>query len=935
MTFRTDLLAVLALGLALRVTAADPVASYPFDGSDRATDSTGRLPDMALTRGAIEPGPALGGVRLDDAAFSTSRPVPLTHAFTVSVWFRPLAFGRKALGRDWPNGMVASSGSGYYDGWRLVVQEPDRFRLVFEIGRTNGSVSVTAPEGLSTSVWHHVAATWSPAGDAGLGHMRLYVDGRLEAESREAVAPALPPNAPLSIGYTDFGVGSLLMDVAEFAVFDQALDADAIAGRALAGDFAQNLATPDALADLQGRRAMLLEPRDPAAARRQWRMIAENDSFPIAYRLLADERLGDAEAAARLAAHPDAPEIFKMRYGVDGFRDTACTLADAPEAPLPARRFHVAPEGDDNANGTATAPFASLERARDAIRQLRTDGDFEDVAVLLAPGRHQRSTTFALERRDGGSETGRVVYAAMPGKDAPILDGGIRIPSSRFQPVSDPSILARLPEAARGRVIVADVPERPAGQNAFGVGVNHRAALMLVADDDALLPPARWPDAGFIAQTNMQGEAAGTLLLDEPRAMRWLTAEAPMAHGYWRHDWADAALPVAFARPNDGPVAMTLRDSHCYGLSARPRFYVLNLLEELDAPGEWHYDAGTAKLYLLTPSGGMPRTLTLTALDKPLVAIEGATHIEFRGIAFRHVRGDAVRLHDVRDAVFGGCAFTVIGGAALQAGACPGLVVRDCTFRNIGHGALDVAAGDRRTLVSGRIRIHGNTFSRVGQFMRTYTPAVLVHGVGAVVCHNDCFDMPSSAMRIEGNDHVVENNNIHNVVLESDDQGAIDIWGDPSYRRCVFRHNTFKDIGGDGATSCGRAGIRLDDAISGMAIYGNAFINSARGNFGGVQIHGGSHNIVYANRFIDCAIGVSFSPWGRERWLERIERNPEYVEKIRRNVDVSAPPYSTRYPELARLREDFDRNFIWGNAMIRCPRPLGNPPIQVERIWNQ
>ena len=80
---------------------------------------------------------------------------------------------------------------------------------------------------------------------------------------------------------------------------------------------------------------------------------------------------------------------------------------------------------------------------------------------------------------------------------------------------------------------------------------------------------------------------------------------------------------------------------------------------------------------------------------------------------------------------------------------------------------------------------------------------------------------------------------------------------------------------------------------------------------------------------------MSFSPWGRERWLERIERNPEYVEKIRRNVDVSAPPYSTRYPELARLREDFDRNFIWGNAMIRCPRPLGNPPIQVERIWNQ
>ena len=109
----------------------------------------------------------------------------------------------------------------------------------------------------------------------------------------------------------------------------------------------------------------------------------------------------------------------------------------------------------------------------------------------------------------------------------------------------------------------------------------------------------------------------------------------------------------------------------------------------------------------------------------------------------------------------------------------------------------------------------------------------------------------------------------------------------------------------------------------------------ARGNFGGVQIHGGNNNVVYANRFIDCGIGVSFSPWGRERWLERIERNPEYVEKIRQRVDVFAPPHSTRYPELARLREDFDRNFIWGNTMIRCAQPLANPPIQVESLWNR
>lgn len=133
-------------------------------------------------------------------------------------------------------------------------------------------------------------------------------------------------------------------------------------------------------------------------------------------------------------------------------------------------------------------------------------------------------------------------------------------------------------------------------------------------------------------------------------------------------------------------------------------------------------------------------------------------------------------------------------------------------------------------------------------------------------------------------------------------------------------------------TDCGRAGIRLDDAISGMIIYGNEFINSSQGNFGGVQIHGGNNNYVYDNRFIDCKKGVSFSPWGQERWIEQLDKNMEFVMKIRNNVDISSPPYTTRYPEIEHIREDYDKNFIWGNTFIRCDKPMHNAPIQMEWI---
>jgi hypothetical protein len=172
----------------------------------------------------------------------------------------------------------------------------------------------------------------------------------------------------------------------------------------------------------------------------------------------------------------------------------------------------------------------------------------------------------------------------------------------------------------------------------------------------------------------------------------------------------------------------------------------------------------------------------------------------------------------------------------------------------------------------------------------------------------------SSAMRVEGNDHLVEFNEVHHVVLESDDQGGVDVFGNPTYRGVVYRHNFFHDIGS--GRSCGSAGIRLDDAISGTLIYGNVFWRCADGHFGGVQIHGGKDNIVDNNLFVDCKQAISFSPWGQKRW-EQFLGEPMAAGALKQ-VDITQPPYSTRYPELAALRENADANHIWRNLAVRC-----------------
>ncbi|MCY2930652.1 MAG: hypothetical protein NTV86_14375 [Planctomycetota bacterium] len=78
--------------------------------------------------------------------------------------------------------------------------------------------------------------------------------------------------------------------------------------------------------------------------------------------------------------------------------------------------FYVAPEGVDTNPGDASRPFRSVERARDAIRELRGGGGLdEDVRVILRPGVYFQADSLRFDERDGGADGHSVVYAGEPG----------------------------------------------------------------------------------------------------------------------------------------------------------------------------------------------------------------------------------------------------------------------------------------------------------------------------------------------------------------------------------------------------------------------------------------------------------------------------------------------------------------------------------------
>src|SRR5947209_6234680 len=85
--------------------------------------------------------------------------------------------------------------------------------------------------------------------------------------------------------------------------------------------------------------------------------------------------------------------------------------------------FIVATTGSDDNPGTAAKPFATLARARDAVRKLKAGGPPKGVTVLVRGGTYALKETLVFGPEDSGRPERRIVYAAYPG-EKPVLSGG-------------------------------------------------------------------------------------------------------------------------------------------------------------------------------------------------------------------------------------------------------------------------------------------------------------------------------------------------------------------------------------------------------------------------------------------------------------------------------------------------------------------------------
>ena len=611
--------------------------------------------------------------------------------------------------------------------------------------------------------------------------------------------------------------------------------------------------------------------------------------------------------------------------------------------------IYVSLNGNDLSSGGIGEPLRSLAAAKEKARELIASGISDVINVRVQRGEYSVSPMIFTEL-DSGKIGAPVRYIA---EGEVILNGGVKIPSDSFLPVSE-EVNAILSDEARDKVLVADIGKLGIRRDDYGemcVIGSHNSGFLY---DGAVTSPmwselfvsgermtiARYPNEGYLNIVGAVREGEGwessthagiphddwvkmrnpisdIYKIDENTAKRcagWKYGKDAWMFGYPRHDWADMSTPVVKIDANScsmetkyvsmfGIILESERDDYHNG----GKYYLYNILDELDAPGEWYLDRDEAKVYLYPKEDISDKEITLSLASAPIITFDGASDIEFFGFTVVGTRGDGIG-GTVKRAVLDSVSVKHVAGHGLNIIGNDN-TVKNCDISNTGRGGIYVFGGERETLTHGNNVVFNNYIHDFSKLYKTYQSGIQLDGCGNTAKNNEICNTPHQALYYRGNEHLIEYNYIHDCTYGSSDAGAIYAGRDWAAHGTVVRYNLIENIGGNGYFP---DGIYWDDGLSGQTAYGNVLVGVEKFS---LQLGGGHENSFCYNLIINSGkAALKFDDRYREAYFRKtgftsvIEHSGAsrthwvMVEKM----PFRSPLWSKKYPILARLKTDPD-----------------------------
>jgi hypothetical protein len=346
--------------------------------------------------------------------------------------------------------------------------------------------------------------------------------------------------------------------------------------------------------------------------------------------------------------------------------------------------FYVSPKGNDSWSGDRIErPFATIQRARDAIRELKNIQELTKPAtVYIRAGIYELDETLVFKPEDSGTINHPVKYVAY-NNEKPVISGGKAIKSHW--------------ERYKGNIMVCDIPEAK----------NENWKFRQLFLNGKRMDRARIPNKGSYYRIEKTEEDPGrsAMKFREGDFEKWNNLDDVEVVIF--HSWNESRLFVSDVDAEKqivtftGPIGVPLGK---FTERVPNRYYIENVLEGLDYPGEWYLDSDAGKLYLYSTEN-LDNSELRAPLINQLVKLKGnpeeqafVEFIEFSGLTFSDAGYDVPpegipTLPDVGD-IYKPSAITLEGAKFCK--------FENNFIRNVGTYALEVT-GDANKIIRNKI----------------------------------------------------------------------------------------------------------------------------------------------------------------------------------------------------------------------------------------